>query len=276
VKPLKIAIFGCGYLGTELAILLAKKGCEITVITSSPKKVRLLSRLVQKTCIYNGTDNGMIAQILAENDVIVLTFSANRHGDIEQSFLKTAQFIKQNSLEMKVSKTLIYTSNCSVYGNHNGLWVKESSLLKAATLEGKILIETENTYLSLIEQGWQICIFRLAEIYGSGREISKKIKELQGKVLPGTGKNFTNMVHEEDVIHAIDYALIRELKGIYNLCDDDHPTQKEFYDMIAKKFHLQPIDWDVSLNPLNGNKRISNSKIKKEGFKFSYPHHLII
>ncbi len=276
MKPTKIAIIGCGYIGTDLAIYWTKKGHEITATTSSPKKIKLLSKIVQKTSLYKGSYDGVITQILLENDAIVLTLSANRHGDIEQTFLRTAQFIKSCALEMQTPKTLIYTSNCSVYGNHRGLWVQEASALNASTFEGKILIETENTYLSLLEQGWQVCIFRLGEIYGPGREISKKIKDLQGKVLTGNGESFTNMVHEEDVVKAIDYALERELKGVYNLCDNDHPPQKEFYDTVAKRFHLTPPLWDASQHPSTGNKRISNSKIKKEGFKFTYPHRLMI
>ncbi len=276
MNPKRVAIIGSGYIGTELAIYWAKKGYEITATTSSPKKIKLLSKIVQKTALYKGSADGVIAQILLENDAIILTLSANRHGDIEQTFLSTARFIKSCALEMQTPKTLIYTSNCSVYGNHHGLWVNEKSPLLATTLEGKILIETESCYLSLIDLGWQVCILRLSDIYGPGREISKKIKDLQGKVLSGSGENFTNMVHEEDVVHAIDYSLQRELKGVYNLSDNDHPKQKEFYDMISKRFHLTPPIWDASQHPLNGNKRISHNRIIKEGFRFTYPHRLMI
>jgi nucleoside-diphosphate-sugar epimerase len=276
MKLPKVAIIGCGYIGTELAILWAKKGFQITATSASLKKIKLLSKLVQKASIYKGTNDATISQILLENDVIVLTLSSNRHGDIEQTFLRTAQFLRKSAMELNIPKTLIYTSNMSVYGDQMGLWVQEDAPLKAATLQGKLLIETENTYLSLSEWGWQVSIFRLGEIYGPGREISKRVKELEGKVLPGTGNVFTNMVHQEDVVKAIDYAYSRELSGVYNLVDDDHPMQKDFYDMVAQKFHLRKVLWDPTLVPMNGNKRLSNIKIKKEGFRFTYPHRLMI
>ena len=66
------------------------------------------------------------------------------------------------------------------------------------------------------------------------------------------------------------------LTGIYNLADDDHPTRKELYDEISKKFQVPEVTWDPSLTSLrSGNKRVSNHKIKQSGYRFVHPHRVL-
>jgi NAD dependent epimerase/dehydratase family enzyme len=84
------------------------------------------------------------------------------------------------------------------------------------------------------------------------------------------------MIHKSDVSAAIDYALRHQLDGIFNLADDDHPTRNELYAAVAKQNHLKPPHCDPTLVTIrNGNKRVSNHKIKSEGFVFRFPHRLL-
>jgi nucleoside-diphosphate-sugar epimerase len=136
----------------------------------------------------------------------------------------------------------------------------------------KILIEAEKHYLSLQELGWNVCLLRLSEIYGPGRELSNRVKNLEGHVLPGTGDHYTNMIHKTDVASAIDYAHRHHLEGIYNLSDDENPTRKALYDAVSHKFRLPKVKWDPEHMALHtGNKRVSNHKIKAEGFALRHP-----
>jgi nucleoside-diphosphate-sugar epimerase len=142
------------------------------------------------------------------------------------------------------------------------------------TEQAKIFTETEKVFLSLIEEEWKISILRLGEIYGPGRALSKKIAHLVGHVLPGTGDIFTNMVHLADIVHGIHHIVQFQLSGIYNIVDDAHPTKKEFYNTLCDHFDLPPIEWDPShpARLYNGNKRVSNHKLKADGYTFHKPH----
>jgi nucleoside-diphosphate-sugar epimerase len=177
---------------------------------------------------------------------------------------------------MGLPRRLIYTSSTSVYGDHHGLWVDETSELKAKSEQAHILIETEKTYLSLKELGWNVCTLRFSEIYGPGRELSKRVEKLQGHTLPGAGDHYTNMIHKKDCAYAIDYALKHKLEGIFNATDDEHQTRRELYDAISLKFRLPKVKWDSNLTGLHsGNKRVSNHKIKAEGFSLFHPHRVL-
>ncbi len=273
---MNILIIGCGYIGTETAAIWKKRGFHVTATTRNPEKLDSLSKVSQKSIILKGNDEDELIPLIANNDVIVITIAADNPEHYESAYLNTSQIIRHLALEMDNPRQLIYTSSTSVYGDHHGQWVDETSQLLAKSDQAKILIEAEKNYLATNEVGWRPCILRLAEIYGPERELSHRVKQLEGHALPGTGDHYTNMVHRKDCSSALDYALRHHLEGIYNLADNEHPTRKELYDAISHKFKFPRIKWDPEHTPLHtGNKRVSNHKIKAEGFALLYPHRVL-
>lgn len=273
---MKIVIIGCGYIGQEAAKIWKKKGEFVTATTRTPEKLDDLSKIATKTVIINNADEEALAPLVAENEVIVVTIAADSSEEYENAYLNSSKVLKNLALEKGMPKRIIYTSSTSVYGDHHGQWVDENSPLLAKKDQAKILIEAENNYLSLTELGWKVCILRLTELYGPGRELSKRVAKIEGHVLPGNGSQYTNMLHKVDAAAAIDYALRHHLEGIYNVSDDEHPTRKELYTKVTQKFNYPEVKWDPDHTALHsGNKRISNHKIKAEGFAFHHPHRIL-
>lgn len=270
---MKIVIIGCGYLGLDAAAVWKKKGFHITTTTRNPNRLDELSRVSQKSVILKGNDEEELIPLVAENDVIVLTIGADSPEHYESAYLNTSKIMRHLALEMDIPRHLIYTSSTSVYGDHHGQWVDETSPLLAKSDQGEILKGAEENYLGTQEVGWRVCILRLAEIYGPGRELSLRVKRLGNHPLSGTGDYYTNMVHKKDCVYALDYVLRHHLEGVYNLADDDHPTRKELYDAISHKWGLPRVNWDPEhISSHAGNKRVSNHKMKAEGFAFLHPH----
>lgn len=273
---MNIVIIGCGYIGTEIAALFKKKGHHVTATTRHPERLEELSKVAQRCVVLKGNDEDELIPLIVDNDVVIITVAADSPDLYESAYLNTAQIFRHLALEMDSPRHLIYTSSTSVYGDHHGQWVDETSELRATSENARILMEAEKQYLSLEQLGWHVCILRLSEIYGPGRELSSRVKNLEGNVLPGTGDHYTNMIHKTDCGYAIDYALRHHLEGIYNLSDDEHPHRKDLYDTVAHMFHLPKVKWDPKHASLhNGNKRVSNHKIKAEGFAFHHPHRIL-
>ena len=274
---MKIAIIGCGYIGSTLAISLTKAGHFVTALTNKPQKLSDLNHILQKVIIAPATDREIISDIIQNNEIIILTIATANLNEYKNTFLQGAATIRAAALETAVARTLIYTSDCMVYGEHHGQWVDEKTSLHPITTEAHIIIETEKILSSLKSLDWKITILRLTEIYGPGREIVKKVKKCQGKVMPGKENFYTNMIHQQDVIGCVEYMITHKLQGIYNLSDDDHPLKQQFYDEITQKYHLETILWNKELSgPHNGNKRISTHKIKAAGYNvFHYPHRIL-
>ncbi|MGB7977905.1 MAG: SDR family oxidoreductase [Chlamydiales bacterium] len=273
---MNIAIIGCGYIGSEAALRWKKKGYTVTSTTRNPDRLEALAKVSQKSIVLKGNDEDEWVPLIADNDAIVVTVAADSPDQYESAYLNTSKIIRHLGLEMDLPRHLIYTSSTSVYGDAHGQWVDEHSELLNKSDQGKILIEAEKHYLSLQEVGWRVTILRLAEIYGPGRELSHRVKQMEGHTLPGTGGHYTNMIHSHDCATAMDYALRHQLDGIYNLADDEHPTRKELYDAVSNKFHLPKVHWDPEHPSLHsGNKRVSNHKIKAEGFVLHHPHRVL-
>ncbi len=270
---MNIAIIGCGYIGSKAAALWVKQDHHVTGTTRSPENLEGLSKIVAKGLIFRGTDEEDLRGLIANNEILLVTIAADSAEHYESTYLDMAKLFRSLALEMNAPRQLIYTSSSSVYGDHHGLWVDETNEIKPSLQTGKILVDTETTYLSLEEIGWNVCILRLAEIYGPGRALSQKLKKLEGRSMPGSGNQYTNMIHADDCAAAIHFASQHSLEGVFNLADDDHPTRKEFYEGLAKRFHLKPIQWDPNLPSFHGdNKRVSNHKIKSKGFSLIHPH----
>ncbi len=270
------AILGAGYLGKEVALFWSKRNYHVTATTRHLERISDLAPAAQKCVILKEANEETLAPLLFENDTLLVTIAAASPDNYESAYLQTALALRHLAIKSKVIRRLIYTSSTSVYGDHQGFWVDEASELKAKSDQVKILIETEKVYSSLQELGWPVCIFRLAEIYGPGRELSLRLRSNKNSPLPGTGDNYSNMIHRDDIVAAIDYALKHHLTGIYNLSDDDHPTRQQLYQEITHRLSLPPVKWDPAYESFHGgNKRVSNHKIKSEGFVFLHPHRMI-
>jgi nucleoside-diphosphate-sugar epimerase len=270
---MKIAIFGCDYIGFALAENFVKHNHVVTAITKTAKTLNHVKPIVKKSTIFDGNDINGIAAIIKENDIIILTVTADRLQDYENTYLQMAQCIKKAALNLSIPKTIIFTSKSLIYGDHQGMWVDEDASLNAKDEEAKILIDTENTILSLRDLQWKTCILRLAQIYGPGRELQKIITGVQDNQLAGNGSFYTNMVLINDVINAVNYVIDHNLHGIFNISDDDHPTRLELTDYLCKKSNLPPVKWDAKKADMTDvNKRVSNYRIKEAGFLPSAPY----
>ncbi len=273
---MNIAIIGCGYIGFELAKDLVNKKYFVTATTKHSKTLDAVKPIVQKSIILEGSDINEILLILKENDIIILTVGIDKLKDFENTYLKTAQNIKKAALELDTPKMIIYTSKSVIYGDHQGRWVDEDASINAKDDESKILVDTENTLLSLKELNWKVCILRLAHIYGPNRDLTNIMKNLHDHYLPGNGSFYTNMVHQKDVVGAINYVIEHQLQGIFNVVDDDHPTRQELSDFLCQKLNINKVEWDPKKADFpDANKRVSNYRIKEAGFSLSIPYKMI-
>lgn len=269
---MRIAVIGCGYLGSAAAALYTQAGHAVTATTRRPERLKQLSGVAQKAALYFGKDEEELGLLVEANDLILVTIGADSPDHYEAAYLQTARMMRHLATTRKIRRRLIYTSSASVYGDHHGYWVDEASELRSQTDQGKVLIQAESLYLSLQDLGWHVAILRLAEIYGPGRELTDKARRGVGHP-----EFFTNMIHRDDAAAAIAYLSQQDLQGIFNLADDDHPTRQELAEQVSTQQGLSaPTPPEGIIQRLHsGNKRVSNHKVKSVGFTFQYPHRIV-
>jgi nucleoside-diphosphate-sugar epimerase len=266
---MNIAILGCGYVGIALAAKLKDDGHHITVTTRSPEKAKSLKAIADDVIIAHGNNSDHLEQLLHNQEILIVCVAADNAASYENTYLDTAKALVKSVPRASKLKKIIYTGSTSVYGEHNGQIVDETTPATPTSPSAQILLQTEQQLLTLQSPQRDVTIFRLGEIIGPGREIADRLRRMNGTPLPGTGENITNLIHVDDIVKATELALNKSLSGIFNLCNDLHITRKELYDSICAQENLPPVTWNTSQKSLHSsNKVVSTTKIKAAGLSF--------
>ncbi|MGK7896377.1 MAG: SDR family oxidoreductase [Xenococcus sp. (in: cyanobacteria)] len=273
-KCMKITILGCGYVGSAVARFWHKNGHQVTVTTTTPEKATQLSAIAAKVVILEGKEQNKLADLIQDQDLVLLSIGARtRELDIyRQTYLGTATNLVTALKNNQTVKQVIYTGSYGILGNKQGAWTDENTPVAPANENSKILAQTEEVLLAANSAKLNICILRLAGIYGPGRELIKIFKKSAGTTRPGQGTDYSNWVHLEDIVNGIELARLKQLAGIYHLNSDEILEKREFFHRLFTTYNLPPIQWDseaISNRPYN--LRLSNKKIKDAGLNLIYP-----
>lgn len=270
---MKVAIVGCGYVGTRVAKNLhTKSNYTVTATTTTPQRVSELEGVAHRVAVLEGNDKNAMAAVLQEQDAVMLCVGARNPNTYRESYLDTAKTLVSVLKEIPAVKQLIYTGTYSVYGDRQGELVNEDSSVAPANANGEILAETERVLLAASSPNLQVCILRLGGIYGPERELVKIFRGWAGTTRPGAGEDATNWVHADDVAGGLIFALENRLQGIYNLVGDVSLSSRELLDRVFENNNLPKAIWNKSV-PSNRpyNAKVSNQKIKDAGYQFVHP-----
>ncbi len=271
---MKIAIIGCGYVGTKVAKLWNQTGHQLTVTTTSPERVSELENIAAQVVVMKGNDSQAMQNLLQNQEVVLFSIGFRPHTGIgyQQTYLETAKTLVAALKKSPTVKQIIYTGSYSIYGDKNGEWVDENSPVTPGTENGKILHETEQILLSASTSQQRVCILRLGGIYGPGRELVKIFSRWAGQTRPGSGDDVTNWIHLDDIVGALEFARKKRLQGIYNLVNNVPMISRELLDGLHKYQGLAKISWDASASSMRPfNAKVSNQKLRDEGFELVHP-----
>lgn len=267
---MKIGIIGCGYVGQAAALYWKQQGCHVAVTTRDPQRVSFLQSFSDEVCLLNHPH--ALPSFIAAQERLLISVAPDSSSDYHSTYLKTALQVAEYHHSSPSLRQILYTSSTSVYGDHQGGWVYENTAIAPIDEKNKILYETEQILLKCSSNDLKICILRLGEIYGPQRRIEDRLRRMHTQPFPGSGAAYTNLIHLTDIVGALAFCVEHDCQGIYNLCSDFHISRRDFYADLCQREHLPPIEWNPSRSSHRhqGNKRVSNEKIKKEGFVFTY------
>ena len=221
---------------------------------------------VERTTFKNFSTN--FESYLKKKSFILNSIPPDRKGDIVINKLKQKLIDYKKNIEWYG-----YFSSTSVYGNHDGGWVEETTKLNPTSLRGLRRKQAEKDHIYLYENyKIPIHIFRLPGIYGSGRSVIDKFKK--NKAVEIVKKDhFFSRIHVEDIATAIILSIRNKTPGeIFNVCDDMPSPSDEVVRFAAGLMNIKKIESkNFDDNVLNqrtkdfylDNKRVKNKKIKK-------------
>jgi nucleoside-diphosphate-sugar epimerase len=268
----KVAVIGCGYVGKAVASYWYQQGHFVTGTTTREEKVFELEKVTHQTIVMTGNNLEAVETVIHNQEIVLVSIApiSNRQVDAESygnTYLPMAKNLVTALQNNSTVKQVIYLSSCSVYGNKNGDWVDETTPVDTESDYSKVLVEAEQILLAREN----LCILRLGGIYGTGRELNKRLGRLAGKTLPGSGENWTSWIHLEDIVSAVEFVRQHRCQGIYNLVNDVKLTSRELCNLICDRQQLERVAWDASKPAFSAvNARVDNSKIKAMGYQLIY------
>lgn len=170
-----------------------------------------------------------------------------------------------------------YLSSTAVYGDHQGEWVTEESPCRPSTITAMARYEAEQQWRKQPDTH----IFRLAGIYGPGRNALAQAKAGIARRIDAPGKPFSR-IHVEDIAQILAAAMrTHGIAGTYNLADDLPAEASDVVAYACELLGMEPPPMEAlataGLSPTargfyEGAKRVANGKVKKAlGITFRYP-----
>ena len=187
----------------------------------------------------------------------------------------------QNYFKSKKIKWITYLSATSVYGDHKGEWVDESSETKPTSLNGIERLKVEKEWMELATKfDLPFQIFRLSGIYSNQYNILKRIKAGDAKII-NKKNHFFSRIHVEDIANILSSSLNRfKKKEIYNI-SDNQPASAEEVTMYGvkllgtdkpKTIEISDIESEMLKNFYKDSKKVNNKKMKEFfNHKLKYP-----
>lgn len=267
----RIAILGCGDIGTRLAKLLANDNTNVVGVRRSRMADTPSLRYIQADI----SDADALKKVLSTGfDIIIMTFTPSRYDDegYRLGYVQPLQNLLQGLTGIPSPQLLLFVSSTGVYGQNDGSWVNENSATEPTNFSGKRLLEAEQL---LRASPFQTVSVRFSGIYGPGR--NRLINTAREKKWAETDQaQWTNRIHVDDCAGVLCH-LIERLKSedtldtIYCASDSEPCSSWQVKQWLA--FELGATDSvlpAVYEGPMH-NKRCSNQRLLDSGYSLLYP-----
>ena len=266
-------IFGFGYSASLFAKQAVEKGWRVRATTRSAQTADGVdffsfdghSKIVNATEAFDGVTHILhsIAPDKEKGDAVF-----NLHAqDLEK--IPTLQWMG-------------YLSTTGVYGNHDGAMVDETSLCHPSSARSIARKKAEEDWLS---SSLPVHLFRLAGIYGPGRNVFHQIKKGQARAIDKAGHKFSR-IHRDDIAGVLWASIEKPApKSAYNICDDEPLEPVHVLNTACELLGVEmpPVksfeEAAQSMSPMAktfwlDNKTCNNQKMKTElGYQLKYPDH---
>ena len=267
-----VIIGGLGYIGQVLQEELKKKNYDFEIIDNDLMR---LHNWPNKLDIINDDHLAEINNIIKDSDVVVNL--AAIVGD-EACLVDTKKAIEincqgiQNIVNIcnKFNKKLIHASTCSIYGYSNELLI-ESSQTFPVDFYGQTKYQQER---QILENSDNFCILRYGTAYGWSPRMrfDLVVNVFVAKVFNGEkmvvfgGDQWRPFSHIRDNARAIIFAAEKDLKGIFNLSNENVKIKDLAYKIANEKVPVEIND--LQTDPRNY--KVDSSKLLNEGFIFEW------
>ena len=277
MEKINIFCFGFGQVAKNFIKKINSKNTNITLTVTSRKSSdkKIFDGIKYESFQFSedGFDKNLIKYLESSNYILVSIAPVNEEDIVIKNF--------QNILKVKKFKWLTYLSATSVYGNHDGEWVDEKSETNPTSTTGTYRLKAERSWMDLAEnQNLPLQIFRLSGIYSNEKNVLKRLKAGEAKIIKKKNQFFSR-INVEDIAEILFKSLEQfKAKEIYNISDDKPASSEEVILYGSKLLNLEPpaivelksIKSEMARNFYKDSKKVNNKKMKEIfNYKLKYP-----
>jgi len=270
LAPGRLFCFGLGYTGARLALALRARGWRVAGTSRDGKALQKLR------------PHGISGRQLADAEIspgtshVLCTIPPDAAGDA---------VIACHAGKIAAAEGIVwlgYLSTTGVYGDRDGAWVTESDAPNPGNERSRRRLAAEQAWLDLWRtRGVPIHIFRLAGIYGPGRNVLETVRAGTATRIDKPGHLFSR-IHVDDIVRILLASMAAPHPGaIYNVCDDEAAAPAEIIAHACALLGVAPPPLQkfdpASLSPMARSfwaesRRVCNDRVKRElGVELRYP-----
>ena len=275
-STVNLFVFGLGYSAGAFARVMKGRAQSIDGTVRSAEKAGRLRADGISAVVFDGAASRLeVSLALAEATHLLVSIAPGEAGD------PVLAHYTREILAAKNLRWIGYLSTVGVYGNYGGAWVTERTTPHARPGRSLLRLETERAWQKLAdERQTPLAVFRIAGIYGPGRNAIKNLADGTARRIVKPDQVF-NRIHVDDIAACLAAAVDRNAAGIFNLADDEPCPPQDVVEFAAKLMGV-PVPPDIpfenaDLSPMarsfyGENKRVLNRRLKDElGVALRYP-----
>jgi nucleoside-diphosphate-sugar epimerase len=287
---------GTGVLGRRLVPQLVARGHQVTATTTSEAKLDLLAQMGAKGVVMNGLDAASVGEAVAAAQPEAITHQMTSIAAKPDMKRPDRWFATTNRLRVEGTDHLVAAAEATgvphfvaqSYASWNGVraggWVKteedpldpgEGRLRAGADAIRHVEDVVRRTGGAVLRYGW---------LYGPGAtdDTVAVVRKRQFPVVGG-GIGHTSWVHLDDAASATVLAIEQQVKGVFNIVDDEPAPVSEWLPHLALCAGAKPpmrlpvwlarmLAGDFAVTMMTEGRAFSNAKAKRElGWQLRYP-----
>jgi len=259
-----LLVLGCGYVGEHLGVACIGKGMTVYGTTRGAERAEALDQAGIIPVLAD--DPAKIPEhVCRQVDAVLDSIPLERTPDGLQA--GQPRWLPDLVRRCGHVRWAGYLSTTGVYGNADGAWVDESWPCRPTSQRGVERLRAEQAWL---DSGLPAEVFRLAGIYGPGRNILPRLMAGGYRAVRWEPPHYSGRIHVADIVAAIMAAMEKPEPGrVVNVADDgplphaDYVTELAIMIGAPAPVLLSPAQGERELSPaaldfFRDNKRVSN------------------
>ena len=237
---MKIAIIGCGWVGSRLGKYLVEKNHHVIATTTSAEKVEILKESATEVHLLDFITTQDF-DFLKNTDYAIFSMPISRDGWLEGF----------KNLNISFPKTILFSST-GVYPQENRTFTeKDTDNLRSDILKAEHLVR---------EKYPQTNILRFGGLMGDERGLKNMFKNRT----PENPLKLTNYIHYEDILKIVELFLNSDIESeTYNIVAPEHPTIAE---VLGLEISSEPLENEPKME-----REISSEKLIQD-FNYTFIH----